>query len=531
MASSARSMAAGPARALSHAARHRWPGVTANALSRGHQRVPALSGAACRHPAALPSCPGVHAGRRRLGTFAHARLPAAASRGQSWREYSSAGGGGGSSWFWFDSAHWLGLPAVAALLLHGFRERTECTAAHTRPAPKGVLSTPHQVQKIAGLINALVDMEYWTEEEEQMIFEHAVKMVLEAIETMLPNPILLLVINSDECDGLDDESAETLRNRLVEYCKWKLKLPFLDEMDEVRVITAVCAVIVESLKKGNSFKNVVEPVNSGELIIDVFVKGSVGLLDEGNKKEFIATIADGLQIPFLPDAIKLWFVGKLMTEVATVFEESLLFTYQRRISNAYDWAAERVGAARTTKAFYEMHLKKPHAAGYVWGLRKMSAAEYVSEVPLFDSGRLWNSGDLILPSDDGFKFGEEVRDKLVNDLNDRINLIGWVCDKFEEWEGILIQKIVDMTLLETMDMDKMEGSISFLCRENFAYALGYEWFECIKEENLPYPAGWSKNEWYWELAKELAKRDMYLCVCVHSFVCVYVCILCVYIRI
>ena len=65
-------------------------------------------------------------------------------------------------------------------------------------------------------------------------------------------------------------------------------------MDEVRVITAVCAVIVESLKKGNSFKNVVEPVNSGEFIIDVFVKGSVGLLDEGNKKEFIATIADGL---------------------------------------------------------------------------------------------------------------------------------------------------------------------------------------------------------------------------------------------
>lgn len=38
-------------------------------------------------------------------------------------------------------------------------------------------------------------------------------------------------------------------------------------------------------------------VNSGELIMDVFVKGSVGLLDEDNKKEFIATIADGLQIP------------------------------------------------------------------------------------------------------------------------------------------------------------------------------------------------------------------------------------------
>jgi len=127
---------------------------------------------------------------------------------------------------------------------------------------------------------------------------------------------------------------------------------------------------------------------------------------------------------------------------------------------------------------------------------------------LFEVGRLWDNGDLILPTHDSGKFGEEVRDKLVNDLNDQVNIIGWICDKFEEWEGMMIQKIVDATLLESMDMEKMEGSISFLCRENFAYALGYEWFECLKEEQLPFPPGWTQNEWYWELAKEFAKRDM-----------------------
>mmetsp|Transcript_38971 Transcript_38971/g.62787 ORF Transcript_38971/g.62787 Transcript_38971/m.62787 type:complete len:377 (-) Transcript_38971:203-1333(-) len=299
-----------------------------------------------------------------------------------------------------------------------------------------------------------------------------------------------------------------LRHRLVEYCKWQLKLPFLDETDEIRVITAVCAVIVESLKKGNSFKNVVEPVNSGELIMDVFVKGSVGLLDEDNKKEFIATIADGLQIPFLPDAFKMWVVGKIMGEVALVFEASLLFTYQKRISQAYDWAAERVGAARKTQAFTELRDKKPQRCGFLWGTVKVSPVEFVSDAELFDVGRLWDTGDLVLPTNDSGKFGEEVRDKLVNDLNDRVNVIGWLCDKFEEWEGMMIQKIVDITLLESMDMDKMEGSISFLCRENFAYALGYEWFECLKEEQLPFPPGWTQNEWYWELAKEFAKRDM-----------------------
>ena len=374
----------------------------------------------------------------------------------------------------------------------------------------GILSSPQQVQKIAGLINALVDMEYWTEEEEQVIFEHAVRSVLQQIESMLPYPILQLVIMSDEFDGFDDETAEVLRHRLVDYCKWKLKLPYLDETDEIRVITAVCAVIVESLKKGNSFKNVVEPVNSGELIIDVFVKGSVGLLDEDNKKEFISTISDGIQIPFLPDAIKLWVVGKMMTEVAMVFEESLLFTYQRRIAQAYDWAAERVNAARTTKEFRSLRVKNPGGTGWAgwWSGRKADPADYLRDVPIFDNGRLWDKGDLVLPTDDSAKFGEEVRDRLVNDLNDRINVIGWICDTFESWEGVMIQKIVDITLLESMDMDKMEGSISFLCRENFAYALGYEWFECLKEEQLPYPPGWLQNEWYWELAKEFAKRDM-----------------------
>jgi hypothetical protein len=259
--------------------------------------------------------------------------------------------------------------------------------------------------------------------------------------------------------GQEAKSALT-RDRLVEYCKWKLKLPFLEDTDEVRVITAVCAVLVESLKKGNSFENVVEPVNSGELILDVFVKGAVGLLDQAHQKEFIATIAGGMEIPFVPEWILKWAVSKIITEVATAFEESLLYTYQIRISKSYDWAAERVGAARTTKGFGEMRDRKPHSPFVV--LRKVCAAEFVGKAPLFESGRLWDNGQLLLPSDESVNYGEEVRDKLVKDLNDRINVIGWVCDKFEQWEGILISKIVDMTLLESMDMERMEVYI-YVC--------------------------------------------------------------------
>jgi hypothetical protein len=102
-----------------------------------------------------------------------------------------------------------------------------------------------------------------------------------------------------------------------------------------------------------------------------------------------------------------------------VFEQSLLFTYHTRISQAYGWAAERVGAARMSKAFHELHRNKPHRPGYLWGLRKINAAAYVSQLPLLDSGRLWENGDLILPTGDSDKFAEEVRDRLVNNLNER----------------------------------------------------------------------------------------------------------------
>lgn len=54
------------------------------------------------------------------------------------------------------------------------------------------------------------------------------------------------------------------------------------------------------------FDEVVEPVNSGELIIDVFVKGAVGIFDSNNKKEFVSNICIDLNVPFVPDNLKRW---------------------------------------------------------------------------------------------------------------------------------------------------------------------------------------------------------------------------------
>lgn len=42
-----------------------------------------------------------------------------------------------------------------------------------------------------------------------------------------------------------------------------------------------------------------------------------------------------------------------------------------------------------------------------------------------------------------------------------------MCDKFEEWEGLLIRKVVDLTLMQGMDCDKLEIVVTYLCKENF----------------------------------------------------------------
>ena len=77
--------------------------------------------------------------------------------------------------------------------------------------PQGQLMSKDSIEKIATLINALVDMDYFTEEEEQEIFEHAVTMVLHEIERILPPPVLRLVIHSDDKDGIDEEHAESMK--------------------------------------------------------------------------------------------------------------------------------------------------------------------------------------------------------------------------------------------------------------------------------------------------------------------------------
>eukprot|EP00287_Rhodomonas_sp_CCMP768_P030932 CAMPEP_0202854338 /NCGR_PEP_ID=MMETSP1389-20130828/90950_1 /ASSEMBLY_ACC=CAM_ASM_000865 /TAXON_ID=302021 /ORGANISM="Rhodomonas sp., Strain CCMP768" /LENGTH=230 /DNA_ID=CAMNT_0049532921 /DNA_START=196 /DNA_END=888 /DNA_ORIENTATION=+ len=198
----------------------------------------------------------------------------------------------------------------------------------------------------------------------------------------------------------------------------------------------------------------------------------------------------------------------MVDALGSVFEESILWVYQRRVTQAYDWAGSRVRDARASAEWDTFKARNP--GGNWWFMRPASAREMALDAPPFDQGRFFTDGKLVLPEEGvtGAKYGEEVRDTLVDKLNERIDVIGWMGDKFEEWEGVFIRKIVDLTLMQGMDMDKMDGSVAYLQKENFFAALKNEWYEAFKEEQLPFPKRRDQDEWYRELANEFCEMDI-----------------------
>lgn len=75
-----------------------------------------------------------------------------------------------------------------------------------------------EIGRIASLVNAVIDLEHFDEDEEQEIFEDAVSQVLQALDVVLPHPYKQLVVsNGLGTHGLPDSSAEPLKLRLENY--------------------------------------------------------------------------------------------------------------------------------------------------------------------------------------------------------------------------------------------------------------------------------------------------------------------------
>jgi hypothetical protein len=155
------------------------------------------------------------------------------------------------------------------------------------------------VRKIAGVINAAVDLDYFDEHEETAIFEHSVAKLMTQILQVLPSPFKAL-IKSGTGTGIDDETAVWLKERLLKYVRKEVSLPYLEEVNEYRVCRCVVELLVESMKQNQSFERVCHISISGPLFVNVFVKGSVDLLSDEGRDKTVEMMVENFQVPTHP---------------------------------------------------------------------------------------------------------------------------------------------------------------------------------------------------------------------------------------
>ena len=103
-------------------------------------------------------------------------------------------------------------------------------------------------KKIAGIVNALIDIPLVPEYMEQTIFEHAVALVDQALQEVLPAAFNELLRNAET--GIDKDHARQFADRLVVAINQKVDLPYLNEDQEYRLLQTVIDPVVKSMVSG-----------------------------------------------------------------------------------------------------------------------------------------------------------------------------------------------------------------------------------------------------------------------------------------
>jgi len=187
------------------------------------------------------------------------------------------------------------------------------------------------LQKIAVVINELVDLDSWTEEQEQELFESSVSKVIEEVASALPPPFFDMLHNDHGC--LEKETAADLTANLIKMCVSRLDFPFLDEQDKRRIIRAVVWVLIESMSNGNTIYSMSAQLGEAEmsekLCIEVFIEGAMDVFfDPEMRKNFVKDITGDLpEMPFIPPSLIEKVVCMLIKAFSEILRDALKETY------------------------------------------------------------------------------------------------------------------------------------------------------------------------------------------------------------
>jgi hypothetical protein len=108
-----------------------------------------------------------------------------------------------------------------------------------------MLLNEEEKQRIAKMVNAVLDLPLVPEEMEQTIFEHAVGVIDVALEDSLPSAFTELLHNTQ--NGIDQDHARAFGDRLVDSVNRKIDLPYLDEQQEAMLLRIVIDPLVKAM--------------------------------------------------------------------------------------------------------------------------------------------------------------------------------------------------------------------------------------------------------------------------------------------
>jgi len=107
-----------------------------------------------------------------------------------------------------------------------------------------------EIEKIATKLNRKINVPFLDEEKEQVVLVKLVRKIDRYIYSVLPNEFYALI--KDSTDGIDDDEADMIKNRVAKSINKAVDIPYIPEPLEQIAFEFIVGQIINALRKGFS---------------------------------------------------------------------------------------------------------------------------------------------------------------------------------------------------------------------------------------------------------------------------------------
>ena len=185
-----------------------------------------------------------------------------------------------------------------------------------------------EVEACARLINDLVDLAFFDEEDEQEIFEFCVCHVAEVLSLRLPNRFLCVIHSSREMPASD---ALDIEHNICEWVFDYVELPFLDVLDRRCVVRCVVKLMTRSMTMASTpVGGAMTDEEHTRIVTEIFLKSIDHRFTDLEEREKLVNsfAAYAEKIPLVPGNVVATICDKLVSAIAENVQAALTSSYQ-----------------------------------------------------------------------------------------------------------------------------------------------------------------------------------------------------------